>query len=71
MSAPAKPKQPAKGWGSFLQGAVAGLESRLDTILAEDDQASARSRADDALRKKAAAEQGSHTTAPAPPTPPD
>ncbi|KAB2577366.1 TATA element modulatory factor 1 TATA binding protein [Lasiodiplodia theobromae] len=58
MSAPAKPKQPAKGWGSFLQGAVAGLESRLDTILAEDDQASARSRADDALRKKAAAEQG-------------
>lgn len=24
------------GWGSLLSGAVAGLESRLDTILAED-----------------------------------
>ncbi|EKG19351.1 TATA element modulatory factor 1 TATA binding protein [Macrophomina phaseolina MS6] len=58
MSAPAKPKQPQKGWGSFLQGAVAGLESRLDTILAEDDQASARSRADDAVRRKLPADQG-------------
>ena len=26
----------ASKWGSFFQGAVAGLESRLDTILAED-----------------------------------
>ncbi|OJD37715.1 m protein repeat protein [Diplodia corticola] len=55
-------KQSGKGWGSFLQGAVAGLESRLDTILAEDDQASARSRADDSLRKKAAAEQSPNRT---------
>ncbi|KKY24017.1 putative m protein repeat protein [Diplodia seriata] len=55
-------KQPGKGWGSFLQGAVAGLESRLDTILAEDDQASARSRADDSLRKKVAAEQSPSRT---------
>lgn len=33
------------GWGSLLGSAVAGLESRLDTILADDDQASAKSRA--------------------------
>ena len=26
----------ASKWGSFFQGAVAGLESRLDNILAED-----------------------------------
>ncbi len=26
-------------WGSLLQGAVANLESRLDTILAEDKEA--------------------------------
>lgn len=58
MSAPTKPKQAPKGWGSFLQGAVAGLESRLDTILAEDDQSSARTRADDAVRRKVAADQG-------------
>lgn len=58
MSAPAKPRQGAKGWGSFLQSAVTGLESRLDTILAEDDQASARARADDQVRRKAQQEQG-------------
>ncbi|KAK8166746.1 M protein repeat protein-like protein [Phyllosticta citrichinensis] len=56
MSAPPKPKQSTK-WGGFLSSAVAGLESRLDTILAEDDQASARSRADEAALKKAAYEQ--------------
>ncbi|KAK1808314.1 hypothetical protein LTR12_017329 [Friedmanniomyces endolithicus] len=44
-------KQPQKkggagsGWGSLLSGAVANLESRLDTILAEDNEASARQRA--------------------------
>jgi hypothetical protein len=57
MSAPAqKPKQTSR-WGSLLQGAVAGIESRLDTILAEDDQASARSRAVDEAAKQAAAEK--------------
>lgn len=35
MSAFIKPKQTSR-WGSLLQGAVANLESRLDTILAED-----------------------------------
>ncbi|KAK1809535.1 hypothetical protein LTR12_016097 [Friedmanniomyces endolithicus] len=49
MSSPVK--QPQKkggtggGWGSLLSGAVANLESRLDTILAEDNEASARQRA--------------------------
>ncbi|KAF2153109.1 hypothetical protein K461DRAFT_285960 [Myriangium duriaei CBS 260.36] len=37
-----KAKQTSR-WGSLLSGAVAGLESRLDTILAEDNQASAKS----------------------------
>ncbi|KAK4957447.1 hypothetical protein LTR10_005410 [Elasticomyces elasticus] len=43
-------KQPVKkgGWGSLLSGAVANLESRLDTILAEDTEASARQRAGEA-----------------------
>ncbi|EOD48409.1 putative m protein repeat protein [Neofusicoccum parvum UCRNP2] len=62
MSAPAKPRQGAKGWGSFLQSAVTGLESRLDTILAEDDQASARARADDQVRRKVQQEQGLNRT---------
>jgi hypothetical protein len=34
----------SRGWGSLLSGAVAGLESKLDVILAEDPNASARSR---------------------------
>jgi len=42
-----------KGWGSLLSNAVAGLESRLDNILAEDAEASAKSRAADAARKDA------------------
>lgn len=33
------------GWGSLLGSAVAGLESRLDTILADDEQASAKAKA--------------------------
>lgn len=45
MSAPnAKPKQGSR-WGSLLSGAVSGLESRLDTILGDDPEASAKSRA--------------------------
>jgi hypothetical protein len=45
-------------WGSLLSGAVAGLESRLDTILADDDQASARSRVAEEAAKKAKLEKG-------------
>ncbi|TVY37717.1 TATA element modulatory factor [Lachnellula subtilissima] len=37
MAAPSK--QSSSRWGSFLQQAVAGVESRLDTILAEGDEA--------------------------------
>jgi TATA element modulatory factor len=50
-------QQGGSRWGSLLSGAVAGLESRLDTILADDNQASARSRAEEAARKKEAAEK--------------
>jgi len=35
----------ASRWGSFLQQAVAGVEARLDTILAEGDSASNSPRA--------------------------
>lgn len=45
------------GWGSFLNSAVAGLESRLDTILAEDDHTGARSKAADAAAKPEGAEK--------------
>lgn len=49
MTAPAKQQAQKKGgWGSLLSGAVANLESRLDTILAEDNEASARQRAGEA-----------------------
>lgn len=37
----------------MLQGAVAGLESKLDTILADDAEASAKHRAEEAARKAA------------------
>ena len=40
------------GWGSFLGSAVSGLESRLDSILTDDDQASAKSRAAEAAEKQ-------------------
>jgi hypothetical protein len=49
--------QQGSRWGSLLSGAVAGLESRLDTILAEDNQASAKSRAAEAASKEEAAEK--------------
>ncbi|KAL5393232.1 hypothetical protein DPSP01_000064 [Paraphaeosphaeria sporulosa] len=45
------------GWGSFLGSAVSGLESRLDSILTDDDQASAKSRAAEAAAKLEAAEK--------------
>lgn len=48
------------GWGSFLGSAVSGLESRLDSILTDDDQASAKSRAADAAAKEAAEKQRLH-----------
>ena len=35
--APKPSKQPSR-WGSLLQQAVAGVESRLDTILADGDE---------------------------------
>ncbi|KAG9921191.1 hypothetical protein KCU98_g9872, partial [Aureobasidium melanogenum] len=51
-------------------GAVAGLESRLDTILAEDNEASARSRAQDkaAAQEKSSAEKPTALVVPSTPT---
>jgi TATA element modulatory factor len=42
MASPSRqPAAKKAGWGSLLSGAVAGLESRLDTILANEDAAAA------------------------------
>lgn len=35
----ATPNKQSSRWGSFLQQAVAGVESRLDNILAEENEA--------------------------------
>lgn len=54
-----------KGWGSLLTGAVAGLESRLDNILAEDSEASARARAaEQAINNAKRNQNGSANLAP-------
>ncbi|KAH0399116.1 hypothetical protein KCU89_g6540, partial [Aureobasidium melanogenum] len=65
---PNRPK--ASRWGSLLSGAVAGLESRLDTILAEDNEASARSRAQDkaAVLEQSSAEKPTALVVPSTPT---
>lgn len=52
MSGPAKQSQRKGGWGSLLSGAVANLESRLDTILADDNEASARQREAERILKE-------------------
>ena len=36
----ATPSTKSSRWGSFLQQAAAGIESRLDTILADENEAS-------------------------------
>jgi len=48
-STPSVRPKPASRWGSILSGAVAGIESRLDTILTDDSEASAKSRAAEAI----------------------
>lgn len=50
-----KPK--SSKWGSLLSGAVAGIESRLDTILTDEKDASAKSRLADA-NASAASQKG-------------
>lgn len=61
MSAPSasqKSSKQASRWGSLLSGAVAGIESRLDTILAEDAAVAARE-----AQNSAAAPNGAPTPA--------
>jgi len=45
------------GWGSLLGSAVAGLESRLDNILADDEQAAAKAKASAETAKQLADKQ--------------
>lgn len=68
MTAPPANKKGSR-WGALLSGAVAGIESRLDTILAEDSEASARSRAvEKVTAERAAAEKNDTSHNEQPPT---
>ena len=42
MATPPVVNKSSSRWGSFLQQAVAGVESRLDTILADEDSNAVR-----------------------------
>jgi hypothetical protein len=42
MASPRKAPKQSTGWGGFLQQAVLSVESRLDNILADEDQASTK-----------------------------
>jgi hypothetical protein len=37
MASPRKPTKQTSGWGGFLQQAVASVESKLDNILADEE----------------------------------
>ncbi|KAK3051661.1 hypothetical protein LTR09_007316 [Extremus antarcticus] len=67
MASPAKPPAPAKkagGWGSLLSGAVAGIESRLDTILANEEAAGEANGAAKPAKPGQPPESGTSTLAP-------
>jgi hypothetical protein len=42
MTSPRKPAKQSSGWGGFLQQAVLSVESRLDTILADEEQSTTK-----------------------------
>jgi hypothetical protein len=42
MASSRKPAKQSSGWGGFLQQAVLSVESRLDSILADEDQPSVK-----------------------------
>jgi len=72
-SNPAKPKTTSR-WGNLLSGAVAGLESRLDNIFAEEEERARQERAAgrttlDASSASAASATAAAAPAPAPGTP--
>lgn len=52
MASPPPTTKSSSRWGSFLQQAVAGVESRLDTILADDDTPSKDSKTPELPAKK-------------------
>ena len=45
MASPLKTTKQSSGWGGFLQQAVLSVESKLDTILADENQPSGRTTA--------------------------
>jgi hypothetical protein len=47
-----KMTEPKSRWGSLLSGAVAGLESRLDNILADDPSGTTKTKGEDEGVKK-------------------
>ncbi|KAK5134446.1 hypothetical protein LTR08_006493 [Meristemomyces frigidus] len=59
MTSQKKATASGSGWGSLLSGAVANLESRLDTILAEEPDATTRPRAGDAGARLQRTDSGS------------
>jgi hypothetical protein len=42
MASPRKPAKQSSGWGGFLQQAVASVESKLDNILADEEDRSSK-----------------------------
>lgn len=52
MASPPPTTKSSSRWGTFLQQAVAGVESRLDTILADEDTPSKDSKTPELLAKK-------------------
>ncbi|KAI9851656.1 MAG: hypothetical protein M1838_003125 [Thelocarpon superellum] len=63
MASPAQPSRQSSRWGSFLQQAVAGVESRLDTILADGDEASTKAPAsNDTKAEQLSPKAGTPTT---------
>ena len=56
MTSPRKSAKQSSGWGGFLQQAVLSVESKLDTILADEDQPSTKAAAP--ARDKDCAGQG-------------
>lgn len=51
MASPRKPTKQSSGWGGFLQQAVLSVESKLDTILADEDQPPPKSTASSAAQE--------------------
>lgn len=66
MSKAPKGSKQASRWGSLLQQAVAGVESKLDTILADgDEQPAPVVKVNSKTKESLETEEHSHSTTPA------